>query len=37
VALSLPHHTVFATWHNVRLTCGNFNFFKKIKKKIKKN
>jgi len=43
VALSLPHHTVSATWHNVRLTRDNFNFFKrnykkklKIKKKLKK-
>ena len=46
MALPLPHHTVSATWYNVRLTCGNFNFFflnykKKIKnlknlKKIKK-
>jgi len=42
--VALPHHTVSATWHNVRLTRGNFNFFKKIikkklkmKKKIKKN
>jgi len=34
VALSLPHHTVSATWHNVRLTSGNFILLKKIIKKI---
>jgi len=35
--LPLPHHIVSTTWHNVRLTRGNFNFFKKLKKlKIKK-
>jgi len=33
VALPLPHHTICATWHNVRLTRGNFNFLKKILKK----
>jgi len=39
VALPLPHHIVSATWHNVRLTRGNFIFLKKIyikKLKIKK-
>jgi len=36
VSLSLPHHSVTATWHNDSLTRGNFFIFLKKFKKIQK-
>jgi len=27
VALSLPHHTIIAMWHDVSLTVGKFFYF----------
>jgi len=36
MSLSLPHHSVTATWHDDSLTRGNFMIFlKKFKKKLK--